>query len=88
VRVPVIFGGVATALGLLVVGLVATPYVTGSGASARPASSPEPGPPTLLEPRPVSLTEPGFHAWALLNTHTGAISGSDNFTDTSDPAMV
>jgi hypothetical protein len=88
VRVPMIFGCVATALGLLVVGLVATPYVTGSGAPARLASRPDAGPPTLLEPRPVSLDEPGFHAWALLNTHTGAITGSDNLTDTSDTVSM
>lgn len=87
-RVPVIFGCVATALGLLVVGLVATPYVTGSGVPARLASRPDPGPPTLLEPRPVSLDEPGFHAWALLNTRTGAISGSDDLTDTSDTVSM
>lgn len=87
-RVPVIFGCVAAALGLLAVGLVATPYVTGTGVPARLAGSPDPGPPTLLEPRPVALTEPGFHAWALLNTHTGAISGSDNLADTSDTVSM
>jgi Beta-lactamase enzyme family len=88
VRVPVILGCVATALGLLAVGLVATPYVAATGVPARLASSADPGPPTLLEPRPVALTEPGFHAWALLKTHTGAISGSDNLADTSDTVSM
>jgi hypothetical protein len=86
----VIPGCVATALGLLLVGLVATPYVTGAArpASPGPSTSGTEGPQPLLRPRPVAFTEPGFHSWALLNTRTGAISGSDNLTDTNDTVSM
>src|SRR4051794_1831990 len=90
VRVPVIFGCVATAAGLLVLGLVATPYVAGSVHPATNLSATvDPGPPPLLQPRPVAFTEPAaFHSWALLNTRTGAISGSGNITETNDTVSM
>jgi hypothetical protein len=42
----------------------------------------------LLRPRPVAFSSPGFQTWALLNTRTGAISGSADLAATSDTVSM
>jgi hypothetical protein len=90
--VPVAIGCAVVTVGLLLVGLVA-PYgsaaTSSTGASggsdpARNAASVQP----LLGPRPVAFTSPGFHSWALLNTRTGAMSGSADPAATSDTVSM
>jgi hypothetical protein len=89
VRVPLILGWVATALALLLIGLIATPYGLGAAPSTRPtASADASGPAPLLRPRPVAFSEDGFHSWALLDTRTRAITGSDNLAATNDTVSM
>ncbi|WP_338090678.1 serine hydrolase [Planosporangium thailandense] len=84
--------GAAVTVGLLLFALI-SPYrlVPISSTPARLASdaaAEAAGPQPLLRPRPVAFSTPGFHSWALLNTKTGKVSGSDNPTATSDTASM
>lgn len=45
-------------------------------------------PPPLLQPAPVKIDSPGFWSWALLNTRTGELVGSDNLAATSTTASM
>ena len=54
-------------------------------ASAAPASTPA-GP--FLTAKPVVINSPGFWSWALLDTATGAITGSANIATPSDTASM
>jgi hypothetical protein len=90
--VSVAIGCAAVTGGLLLLGVVA-PYgsIATSSAPSRlatdavgDASARQP----LLRPRPVAVSSPGFHSWALLNTRTGKISGSDNPAATSDTVSM
>jgi hypothetical protein len=84
------------AVAVAVVGVVGVPSVLASR-DGRPATvwvSPQ-GPafsatPTapFLTARPVTIDSPGFWSWALLDTATGAITGSPNMTETSDTASM
>jgi hypothetical protein len=92
VRVPVVIGCAAVTVGLLLLGLV-SPY--GSVVTSAARSSPEADPVAdvaagqpLLRPRPVAFSSPGFQTWALLNTRTGAISGSADLAATSDTVSM
>ncbi|NJC68000.1 hypothetical protein HC028_26345 [Planosporangium flavigriseum] len=84
-------GCAGVAVVLLAFGVVA-PYGSISASTARSrlasdtaaAAAQQP----LLRPRPVSFSSPGFHSWALLNTRTGKITGSDNSTAISDTASM
>jgi hypothetical protein len=90
--VPVAIGCAAVTVGLLLLGVVA-PYGSAATSSVRspvrvdPAADTTAGQP-LLRPRPVAVSSPGFHSWALLNTRTGAISGSNNPAATSDTVSM
>jgi hypothetical protein len=58
-------------------------------ATASAAASPAPtsaGP--FLTTRPVTISSPGFWSWALLDTATGAITGSPNVAAPSDTASM
>jgi hypothetical protein len=78
------------AVGLMLIGLVAPQYHLRSAAPDPTSLAADPGPQPLLRPRPVafSKTTTGFQSWALLNTRTRAISGSDNVADTSDTVSM
>jgi hypothetical protein len=54
-------------------------------ASAAPAPAPA-GP--FLTAKPVTISTPGFWSWALLDTATGAITGSANIAAPSDTASM
>jgi hypothetical protein len=88
----VAIGCAAVTVGLLLAGLVApygsvaTTATRSPGASDLAAAAATAQP--LLRPRPVAVTSPGFHSWALLNTRTGAIRGSDNPAATSDTVSI
>lgn len=91
-RVSVALGCAAAVAGLAVMGLVA-PYgsIPISSVTSRLASDSTrdvAAAPTLLRPRPISFSSPGFHSWALLNTRTGKITGSDNPTATNDTVSM
>jgi len=88
VRMPLAIKCVAVTVGLLLVGLVAPPYGLAAAPSPRPPLKTAADSQALLQPRPVSLSSPGFHSWALLNTRTGAISGADNLAATSDTVSM
>ena len=56
-------------------------------AAASAAASPTPAGP-FLTAKPVTISSPGFWSWALLDTATGAITGSANLATPSDTASM
>ncbi|MGC9671496.1 serine hydrolase [Planosporangium sp. 12N6] len=82
-RVPVVVGCAVVALGFLVG--VTTPYgkVALPAARTGPTATPAAAQPLL---RAASVTMPAavFRSWALLDTRTGKLSGSDTIAATSD----
>ena len=54
--------------------------------SASQSTSAPAGP--FLTPKPVTINSPGFWSWALLDTATGAITGSANIAAPSDTASM
>src|SRR6185312_3950930 len=90
-----------TAVAAVVTGaaVAATAHDGGRAYFVEPPSDPSPRtsatasaapPPTgpFLTTRPVAVTTPGFWSWALLDTATGAITGSGNITAPSDTASM
>jgi hypothetical protein len=60
-----------------------------SAQSADPHSGPSAGPTSpFLTPKPVAIDSPGFWSWALLDTATGAVTGSANLATPSDTASM
>jgi hypothetical protein len=74
-------------VGLLLLGLVKPPFMAAAVPSA-PASATTDGTQPLLRPRPVAVTQTEFVSWALLDSHTGKISGSRNVDATSDTVSM
>jgi hypothetical protein len=87
-RVPVLLGCVAMTLGVMVVGWVAMPYGVTSVSPARPPAGDASAEQPLLRPAAVTFTDGGFHSWALLESRTGTINGSDNLADTNDTVSM
>jgi len=87
VRVPVAVGCAIVTAGLLLLGLVKSPFVSLAVPSSS-TSATTAGPPPLLRPRPVAVTQTGYVSWALLDTRTGKISGSPNADATSDTVSM
>jgi hypothetical protein len=81
-------------VGMMAVGLVAPSHQSGATPSALSPSGPTAAGddlsarPPFLRARPVAFSEPGFQSWALLNTRTRTISGSDNIAATSDTVSM
>lgn len=88
VRVPVFLGCLAATLGVLLVGLVAPPLGFRPVPVASPGVSGDDAPQPLLRPAPVALSTTGFESWALLDTRTRKLSGSDNLAATSDTVSM
>jgi hypothetical protein len=93
VRMPVIVGCTAMAAGLLFLGLVVPQYrpraiAAPQTAATEVAETVRP----LLQARPVAFTTPdstgGLQSWALLDTRTQTVSGSDNMSATSDTVSM
>ncbi|MDT4988307.1 MAG: hypothetical protein QOI74_2401 [Micromonosporaceae bacterium] len=91
-RMPVIVGCTAMAAGLLFLGLVVPQYRPIAIAAPQASTEAKPVARPLLQARPVAFTTPqaagGFQAWALLDTRTSVISGSDDMSATSDTVSM
>jgi hypothetical protein len=89
---PVIVGCTAMAAGLLFLGLVVPQYRPTAIAAPQASTQAQPVAQPLLRARPVAFTAPestaGFQSWALLDTRTAVISGSDNSSATSDTVSM
>jgi hypothetical protein len=83
-RRPVFVGWLAAALGLLLVGLVAPQHAIPLVRPLTSANSAQVDAPAVLRPGPVTVSEVAFSSWALLDTRTGSISGSNNIAETND----
>lgn len=67
------------------------PALTASAQSSETAASAAASPATtgpFLTAKPVTINSPGFWSWALLDTATGAITGSANLAAPSDTASM
>jgi|HigsolmetaAR206D_1030411.scaffolds.fasta_scaffold00104_3 hypothetical protein len=62
---------------------------TGASAGATPSPTPSPTlPPLPVAPASVRVTTDGWWNWALMDTRTGEISGSDNMDETNPTASM
>lgn len=57
-------------------------------AAPTPSPTPPPLPPLPVRPAEVTLDAEGWWGWAIMDTRTGEISGSDNMTETSTTASM
>jgi len=84
----VFLGCLAATLGVLLVGLVAPPLGFRPVPAASPSVSGDGGQQPLLRPATVALSTTGFESWALLDTRTRKLSGSDNLAATTDTVSM